>query len=240
MIFYGIYICLARNGFYKWGENAVEKCFCILADVCGVSSFLGTKSLNGAWWYMSAAVTFILLFPVLDAVMERFGELSCLGMIFLLPRITGKGFPGGSSPYSFLMIFAVGMVCCRNALIFLLILALWGYSKMDITFMWERQYAVTPFLVILFSVEYLFRLRLLSAVFQYLGKHSMNIWLVHTFVRDWLNTYVYAVRLFWLIPVVILMISLGISYFLDLLKKYTGYDRLFERLQERLDEGEKK
>lgn len=68
----------------------------------------------------------------------------------------------------------------------------------------------------------------------------MNIWLVHTFVRDWLNTYVYAVRLFWLIPVVILMISLGISYFLDLLKKYTGYDRLFERLQERLDEGEKK
>ena len=111
---------------------------------------------------------------------------------------------------------------------------------MDITFMWERQYAVTPFLVILFSVEYLFRLRLLSAVFQYLGKHSMNIWLVHTFVRDWLNTYVYAVRLFWLIPVVILMISLGISYFLDLLKKYTGYDRLFERLQERLDEGEKK
>lgn len=58
VIFYGIYICLARNGFYKWGENAVEKCFCILADVCGVSSFLGTKSLNGAWWYMSAAVTF--------------------------------------------------------------------------------------------------------------------------------------------------------------------------------------
>ena len=257
VIFYGIYICLARNGFYKWGENAVEKCFCILADVCGVSSFLGTKSLNGAWWYMSAAVTFILLFPVLDAVMERFGELSCLGMIFLLPRITGKGFPGGSSPYSFLMIFAVGMVCCRHdffrlfheyprkkikfvLLLFLLLLALWGYSKMDITFMWERQYAVTPFLVILFSVEYLFRLRLLSAVFQYLGKHSMNIWLVHIFVRDWLNTYVYAVRLFWLIPVVILMISLGISYFLDLLKKYTGYDRLFERLQERLDEGEKK
>lgn len=114
VIFYGIYICLARNGFYKWGENAVEKCFSILADVCGVSSFLGTKSLNGAWWYMSAAVTFILLFPVLDAVMERFGELSCLGMIFLLPRITGKGFPGGSSPYSFLMIFAVGMVCCRH------------------------------------------------------------------------------------------------------------------------------
>lgn len=30
VIFYGIYICLARNGFYKWGENAVEKCFCIL------------------------------------------------------------------------------------------------------------------------------------------------------------------------------------------------------------------
>ena len=59
-------------------------------------------------------------------------------------------------------------------------------------------------------------------------------------MRDWLNTYVYAVRLFWLIPVVILMISLGISYFLDFLKKYTGYDRLFERLQERLDEGEKK
>lgn len=257
VIFYGIYAFWIREGFCKWGKTVAEKCFSILSDICGVSNFLGTKSLNGAWWYMSAALTFIVLFPVLLAVMEHFGEFSCLGMIFLLPRITGTGFPGGSSPYSFLMIFAVGMVCCRHdffqvfheypkkktkfiLLLFLTVLALWGYSKMNITAVWEFQYAVTPLLVILFSKEYLFHLRSLSAVLQYLGKHSMNIWLVHTFVRDWLDTYVYAVREFWLIPIVILVISLGISYCLDFLKKYTGYNWLIGRLQERLDEGERK
>ena len=255
VIFYGIYICLVRNGFYKWGENAVEKCFSILADVCGVSSFLGTKSLNGAWWYMSAAFAFIILLPFLEAVIGRFGSVFCIASIFLFPRMIKMKFPGGSRPYSFLMIFVIGMVCCRHNFFqkfhewgqtklqktvkFLGVTALmcsgfFFYHKIDMKTFGEFQYAVVPFLVIIFCVEYLFRIVPLSAFLRYLGRHSMNIWLVHTFVRDWGGQYVFALHKFWLIPIGVMIISLGISYCLDFLRKITGYDKLIQLAQNKL------
>ena len=71
---------------------------------------------------------------------------------------------------------------------------------------------------------------------QYLGKHSMNIWLVHTFVRDSLGKYVFALKKFGLIPVAVLVISLGISYCLDFLKKITGYQKLIRLLKKKVTE----
>ncbi len=54
-----------RNGFSygKWGTTLWEKIAGILTDALGLSEILGTKSVNGAWWYMGAAITFIILVP---------------------------------------------------------------------------------------------------------------------------------------------------------------------------------
>ena len=110
------------------------------------------------------------------------------------------------------------------------------YHKIDLKIFWEFRYALVPFLLILFCVEYLFRITPVSLFLQYLGKHSMNIWLVHTFVRDSLGKYVFALKKFWLIPVAVLVISLGISYCLDFLKKITGYQKLIRLLKKKVTE----
>ncbi len=75
--------------------------------------FWRLRSLNGAWWYMSAAFVVIILLPLLDGTIEKFGGIFCIAVIFLLPRILGIGFQGGSKPYSFLLIFVAGMLCCK-------------------------------------------------------------------------------------------------------------------------------
>lgn len=62
---------------------------------------------------MSAAFVFIILLPLLDGTIEKFGGIFCIAVIFLLPRILGIGFQGGSKPYSFLLIFVAGMLCCK-------------------------------------------------------------------------------------------------------------------------------
>ena len=219
---YLIYFGLGLKDPSKWGETFYERGFAVFADILGISRLLETESLNGAWWYMSAAFVFIILLPLLDGTIEKFGGIFCIAVIFLLPRILGIGFQGGSKPYSFLLIFVAGMLCCkynffqklheyrRKKLKFICLSALlcagfFLYHKIDLKIFWEFRYALVPFLLILFCVEYLFRITPVSLFLQYLGKHSMNIWLVHTFVRDSLGKYVFALKKFWLIPVAVLV-----------------------------------
>ena len=62
------YILMALAGvvnFSKWGNTWLEKLINILADCIGISNLLGTRSLRGAWWYMGAAVFFIVILPVM-------------------------------------------------------------------------------------------------------------------------------------------------------------------------------
>ena len=151
---------------------------------------------------MSAAFVFIILLPLLDGTIEKFGGIFCIAVIFLLPRILGIGFQGGSKPYSFLLIFVAGMLCCkynffqklheyrRKKLKFiclsaLLCAGLFLYHKIDLKIFWEFRYVLVPFL---------------------------------------------------LIPVAVLVISLGISYCLDFLKKITGYQKLIRLLKKKVTE----
>ena len=255
VISYLIYYLMKFKDFAAWREAFGKNAFAVVVDILGISKLMKTDSLNGAWWYMSAAFAFIILLPFLEAVIGRFGSVFCIASIFLFPRMIKMKFPGGSRPYSFLMIFVIGMVCCRHNFFqkfhewgqtklqktvkFLGVTALmcsgfFFYHKIDMKTFWEFQYAVVPFLVIIFCVEYLFRIVPLSAFLRYLGRHSMNIWLVHTFVRDWGGQYVFALHKFWLIPIGVMIISLGISYFLDFLRKITGYDKLIQLAQNKL------
>lgn len=255
VISYLICYWMKFRDFAAWGETFWEKAFTAFVDILGISKLMNTESLNGAWWYMSAALIFIILLPILEAVIGRFGSIFCIVGVFLFPRMIKMGFPGGSRPYSFLMIFVIGMICCKHnffqkfhewgktklqriikflSVTVLMCAVFFFYHKINLKIFWEFHYAIVPLLVIIFCVEYLFKVVPLSAFLRYLGRHSMNIWLVHTFVRDWGGRYVFALHKFWLIPIGVLMISLGTSYCLDFLRKITGYDKLIRFAQNKL------
>lgn len=220
-----------RINIERWGNTRVKVFLGIFSDCLGLSGLFDGKTLNGSWWYMGAAVTFIVLLPILAAVIKRFGGFVCMALIFLLPRVLNIGFLGGRSPYSFLAIFALGAIFCEYDLFQRFeMLKVVKNEKLNegIRFVW------IPTGVILFCKEYLFRITFFKKILQYLGKHSMNIWLVHTFVRDHLKEYVWSARYFLLVPLVILLISLVISYAVDILKKYSGYDNLIQLCKEKM------
>ncbi len=252
-VIYGIFI---DRSFRRLGKGHFRKLVSMIMDLLGIAKLTETKSLNGSWWYISAAVIFILLVPLCYQVIKRCGTVISLGIIFAFPRITGTGFPGGAAPASFLMIFVIGMACAehdffswfhnlgkqyKNSRIWkavllggCLVIAFWLYPQLNIKKIWEYQYALVPFLVIIFSVEYLFKIPHVSSFFQYFGKHSLNIWLIHTFIRDYGGKVVFSVREFWLVPIVIILISLVFSYIIEWLKKVTGYQRLIGSIQQKL------
>lgn len=84
---YLIYFGLGLKDPSKWGETFYERGFAVFADILGISRLLETESLNGAWWYMSAAFVFIILLPLLDGTIEKFGGIFCIAVIFLLAAV---------------------------------------------------------------------------------------------------------------------------------------------------------
>lgn len=253
---YAGYALFIDRSFRRLGDVRIDKLTAMGMDLLGISWLTGTRSLNGTWWYMSAAIIFILCIPLFYRAVRQWGAVIPVIMIFIFPRVTGIGFPGSASSLSFLMILMIGSLCAqydffscfrslgnqyrssrvwKGILLFLcLSAAFWLYPKLNVKIIWEYQYAAVPFLVILFSVEYLFRISWVSRFFQYFGRHSLNIWLIHTFIRDYMGETVFSVREFWLVPVVILMISLAVSYVIELLKKVTGYQKLVRYVLQKL------
>lgn len=86
---------------------------------------------------------------------------------------------------------------------------------------------IIPAYVIYYCYEFITGIPVLRQILAFIGKHSMNIFLLHTFVRLYiLADFVYSFRHFALVSLVVLAISLAISVLLELCKKYLGFNRL--------------
>ena len=86
-------------------------------------------------------------------------------------------------------------------------------------------------IIILFSVEYIIPMAGIKQILLFLGKHSLNIFLVHTFIRGYyMKDFVYGWKHFILIIVVLFGISLVISMILEAGKRVTGYNKFIDKM----------
>jgi membrane-bound acyltransferase YfiQ involved in biofilm formation len=75
-----------------------------------------------------------------------------------------------------------------------------------------------------------------NTVLAFIGKHSMNIFLAHNFVRIvWYYDFTYSFKSWWLITLVLLAISIVLSICIEALKKLLRYDKLLLRLRSGCD-----
>ena len=66
---------------------------------------------------------------------------------------------------------------------------------------------------------------------EFLGKHAANIFLIHTFIYYYFYPdFIYSFGTTWKILPILLGICLVISILIELFKKYSGYNRLTEKL----------
>lgn len=238
--------------------------FYAIIDFLGLSNIIGTPNLIGTWWYMSAVIILIVFFPLIHAAGEKFGYFVTAGALILLPRIIGQGFPGTKNVFSFILAFIFGMVFAKfdlfskqnkftlfkNRLLtdiilffvymFLFFMIVYMTDKLGRKYLWELNYCVDPLIVILFCNRYLKRIVFLNKALMFIGSHSLNIFLVHTFIRYvYLNDFTYSFKYALLIPFVLLGISLAISVVVELLKKLLRYDLLVKKIIGKFFTGKK-
>ena len=232
-----------QNGFWRGLMEAS-------IDFIGGAKLFETASLNGTWWYMSAALVFILAFPVLYRLRDNLWLVLAASIVFLRVIFGGNGnevFTGDNSVYAFLSPLIIGAAFARYQMLdrwvrfgtkkswgkavkcvveCACILGLYKmYLYLPISYFWEFHWGFVPTAVILFCVEYVLNILGLRDVLAFLGKHSMNIFLVHTFIRSYyLADFTYSRGHFAWILLALLAISLAISFVVEGFKKLLRYD----------------
>lgn len=227
-----------------------------LIDFAGLAGIFNTPRLNGSWWYMSASIIFIVIMPFISKLANKIGLISICGLLLLLPRaITDSEFLGAANPYSILSAVLLGAIFCEynlfdkfnnikitgkkildDIIIFVLLaiinaanILIWirvPYSKI-----WEYHFAIIPIFVILFCLKFVVIIPIIRPVLKFLGVHSMNIFLFHTFLRaDLIPDFIYSFKYPVVICTVLIALSLVFSFAVEFLKKLIKYDSLMNKL----------
>lgn len=243
------------------GDGLLRAVAYSITDFFGIANLMGTPSLILTWWYIGAAVIYVVVVPFIKSGMDKFGTVAMGILIFIIPRTIGNGFTGGTKPYAFLFTVFLGMVFARHdlfqkvddimlgkskrvsevlkfvVLALLLVIGFHWYVGLPMSKFWEYQYGLYAVLAIIFAKKYIARIPGLRDALIYFGKHSMNVFLIHSFIRYvFLKDFIYSQGHFVVIALVLYFISLAISVLIiEPLKNLLRYDKGIECLIEKIN-----
>lgn len=220
----------------------------MLSDFLGIASAFGVTSLNGTWWYMSVAVQIVLFIPLLIYLLEHLGTFWVLLLpVFGSRIILGENY-NSESILVWSMILVLGVVCakedvfmrmenylqkcsaCHRIIILLcgwILVAgmIWMYPKINTVLFYDFKWGLFPFVLIVVVRFSVLRLRGISDVFAFLGKYSMDIFLIHTFIRwYYCKEWIYSTGHFAASTLLLLGVSLICAVLIEKIKKVIGYD----------------
>lgn len=227
-------------------------------DFMGVSELFGTPTLIGTWWYMSLALIIIAIMPLLYRLYKKFGCLPVLMLTFLVCGIVHKAYNDKVINFDmvrWLFTLELGMICADKDLLakikafrvvkkskaldyiikFIcmtagLVFCFYVRQRSDWTVSYIRD-GLVPAYVVLYCYVILCDIPIVNKVLEFLGKHSYNIFLSHTFLRGFfLKDFIYGFKYPIVIFIVLLALSVVLSIVIDLLKKFSGYDKLTQKL----------
>ncbi len=228
----------------------------MVIEFLGLSDIMGTSTLNTTWWYMSAAVLFVLSVPLFAKLFKKIGTISTLLLVVFVPRIIGWEY-SNSSYMTFLFCLLLGMFFAENNLMMkianfkivnnrilnkiikfiletiFIILMYFVYSNLPAKLFWEIRYGIIPVCLMCYLYEFFIDIPIIKQTLKFLGKHSMNIFLIHTFIRaTYMRDFIYSFGNWIIIAIVLLGISLVLSIVLELFKKLIRYGDLVKKSQE--------
>ncbi len=222
----------------------------MIIDALGLAKLLGTPLFCLTWWYMSLAIVLIMIFPFVHSIMEKYQWVAVVASI-IVPRACGFG--QSTDLFRYLLAYTLGMYFAQHDLLarikekfmeqnvagklLSLIVSLiglaviikcrqnaWiGWKYLDF---WDGFAAMY---VIVISYIYILNGKWIVKGLGFLGKHSMNIFLIHSFYRDvFFHEFTYSFYYAWLDYIVLMAISLVTSIVLEWFKKLIRYEKFID------------
>lgn len=226
-----------------YGADPLARWFYTVVDALGLAVPLGTPSYNATWWYMYLAMILIFLLPLLSRLVDRIGwTLLPLTLLLIwglkidassdaLPRylpvaVTGillAKYQVFERVYDFLS-RRIGLLLLGIPVL-LVLMACTGYLRS----IFGLDYILLSLLAVwicFFCFLYLEQIPGLRQVLYFLGKHSMNMFLTHSLIRNSaskLHAFSYAPKYPILIILLLLADTLLLSIAIEGLKKLLGF-----------------
>lgn len=222
----------------------------MIIDALGLAKLLGTPLFCLTWWYMSLAIVLIMIFPFVHSIMEKYQWVVVVASI-IVPRACEFG--QSTDLFRYLLAYTLGMYFAQHDLLarikekfmeqnvagklLSLIVSLiglaviikcrqnaWiGWKYLDF---WDGFAAMY---VIVISYIYILNGKWIVKGLGFLGKHSMNIFLIHSFYRDvFFHEFTYSFYYAWLDYIVLMAISLVTSIVLEWFKKLIRYEKFID------------
>lgn len=222
----------------------------MIIDALGLAKLLGTPLFCLTWWYMSLAIVLIMIFPFVHSIMGKYQWVVVVASI-IVPRACGFG--QSTDLFRYLLAYTLGMYFAQHDLLvrikekfmeqnvagklLSLIVSLiglaviikcrqnaWiGWKYLDF---WDGFAAMY---MIVISYIYILNGKWIVKGLGFLGKHSMNIFLIHSFYRDvFFHEFTYSFYYAWLDYIVLMAISLVTSIVLEWFKKLIRYEKFID------------
>lgn len=222
----------------------------MIIDALGLAKLLGTPLFCLTWWYMSLAIVLIMIFPFVHSIMEKYQWVVVVASI-IVPRACGFG--QSTDLFRYLLAYTLGMYFAQHdllarikekfmkqnvagKLLFLIVSLIglaviikcrqnaWiGWKYLDF---WDGFAAMY---MIVISYIYILNGKWIVKGLGFLGKHSMNIFLIHSFYRDvFFHEFTYSFYYAWLDYIVLMAISLVTSIVLEWFKKLIRYEKFID------------
>lgn len=215
-------ICFPYLNYQSLYGEGKQKVLLMLCDATGLSATLQTPLMNETWWYMKIAYVLIFLVPFIALVVKKVGNWALL-LAFFAPFVVS--FDWEVKRYLFVIVFGAVAAFGKwpeklmNAKIHPVIwwivaglgsilCVLFRQNSIVKGHFWNYADAIVAFFVICAVVMTVGKVPVIKTVLKFIGKHSMNIFLAHTFFymivwRKYIYYFEYAI--------VTLLILLGVS-----------------------------
>lgn len=217
-----------------------------ILDALGISYFFSDVVINVTWWYMPVVFSTLLLLPLLWKAYEVLGILM-LPAALLLPSMLGIR---GSFAFEYLPVIVVGMLAADGnwvakiadiggkrlvfrilklgAEIYLLRVCFVVRNNTDYDCLVDALFAI---LIAVMVCEYVSKIPLVNKLFALYGKHSLNIFLLHSlFILYFGNDKLFALNNGMLILIVLAILSMGLSLITEGLKKVCCVEKIIKFL----------
>ena len=223
---------------YGLGIKGVIK---LLIDFIGLANLFNTPTMNGTWWYMGAAVILYLLFPIFYKAVKKNWYISLIVSfaILVFGTLAGRWY---HAIITWIFPFITGIFLAQKGFLDRIAAARYRYCIAAASFVLSIFTAAIRYLVngmalradtfvalsiIVFTITFLSNLKYINTALEFIGKHSANIFMMHTFIYlYYFQTAIYAAYYPSLIVLVLLAVSLTVSVGLEKLKKLVRYEKL--------------
>ena len=224
--------------------------FPLVVDFFG---FMGYHSYNITWWFNRAILLLYIAFPILFLIIRKIPYISLVlafGImlvpipvafinemtIWMFPFFIGmfwamkipQGYIIANKRKYFLLLPIVLILCCVLV-----------YFRQNRIVPYFTGIAVDGLLALVISMLVIMLIRnlpVVNVVFSFLGKHSANVYMVHTFLfKYWFPQFIYAPKYAILIFLLLLSCSLAISMALEFIKTKGCIYKLCDYIVRKID-----